>query len=220
MIRTVSTLVLAFSLAACAGGGSEFARAGTGGEMAFERAERARQAGNRGEAITAYRCAAAFGHGYEVAWHALGVTLLDAAAEAGVPPDEAPLFRIEGYEALETAARAGWGASQAELAIRHHQAGNTAEAALWSAIYRTNGREQALGLTRLPQATADAIAANASEAERAAAVEAAADFFPRPLEAGEPGPECSELTAPLRRGRTVDWGEAVRPDVGTSRPGG
>lgn len=221
MIRLAPLLALSLTLAACAGGNRPVhMRAGTGGELAYQRAEQALRAGDRGQAMEAYRCAAAFGAGYEVAWHNLGVTALDAARDSATAPSDAEAFREEGYRALETAANAGWAASQAELAMRHHAAGHTGEAALWSAIYRTNTREQSLGLTRLPEATRDAIAAAATAEERGAAVEAAADFFPRPLPRGEPGPECRELTGPMRRDRETDYSDMIRPDIGVSRPGG
>lgn len=221
MIRLTSLLALSLSLAACAGNGRpEYMRAGTGGEMAYARGERAQRDGDRAAAMLAYRCAAAFGRGYEVAWHDLGVLALDTAEAPETPADAADAFRAEGFTALETAANAGWAASQAELAIRHHRAGNVAEAARWSAIYRTNNRDQALGLTRLPQATSDAIAAAASEAERAAAIEAAADFFPRSLERAEPGPECRDLVSPMRREREIGLEDVIRPDIGAGRPNG
>ncbi|MEN0654309.1 MULTISPECIES: hypothetical protein [Hyphobacterium] len=221
MIRLVPLLALSLSLAACAGSNRpEYMRAGTGGEMAYARGERAQRAGDVATALEAYRCSAAFGRGYEVAWHSLGILALDTAEAPGTLPADAEAFRAEGFAALETAARAGWAASQAELAIRHHRMGHTAEAARWSAIYRTNNRDQALGLTRLPQTTSDAIAANASDAERAAAVEAAADFFPRTLDMTQAGPECSELTSPMRREREINLQDVIQPGVGTSRPTG
>ena len=221
MIRIFPLLALSLSLAACAGGQRpEYMRAGTGGEMAFARAERAQRDGDIATAMQAYRCSAAFGRGYEVAWHDLGVLALNTADAPGTSAADAEAFRAEGFEALEIAANTGWAASQAELAIRHHRMGHTAEAARWSAIYRTNNRDQALGLTRLPQTTSDAIAANASDAERAAAVEAAADFFPRPLDTAQPGPECRELTSPMRREREINLQDVIEPSVGTSRPTG
>ncbi|HAQ34902.1 MAG: hypothetical protein CMF74_17325 [Maricaulis sp.] len=221
MVRIALPLVLVLTLSACAGGGRpDFVRAGTGGEMAYARAANALENGDTATALAAYRCAAAYGPGYEVAWHNLGVTALNAAAAPGVSAEAAEAYRTEGYAALETAANAGWAASQAELATRHLAAGHSAEAARWSAIYRTNNRDQALGLTRLPEATANAIAANASDAERAAAIEAAADFFPRALQRSEPGEGCDALTGAMRREREVNWQDVIQPSVGTSRPTG
>ncbi|MEE2565558.1 hypothetical protein [Hyphobacterium marinum] len=218
---TALSLVMACLLAAgCASGDRDNrrgpgVRAGSPGEMLYAQGRRLADDGNWMDALRAFQCAGQVGPGFEVAWHQAGVMAFNLATDPLVPAEQHADYAAEGFEALEMAARTGWGASQAELAIRHHSAGNTADAAYWAAVYRANAREDVIGLSRLPEATFQDIRARA---DYPAALERAADFFPRSLPRGEPGPDCTDLMRPVRERRELDLG--LQPSVGTSRPRG
>lgn len=190
-------------------------RAGSPGEMLYAQGRRLADEGNWSDAQRAFRCAGQIGPGFEVAWHQAGVMGFNLATDPLVPAEQRAAYEAGGFEALEMAARTGWGASQAELAIRHHSAGHPEDAAYWAAVYRANAREDAIGLSRLPDATYQDIRARA---DYTVALERAADFFPRALPRGEPGPGCAELMRPVREERR--GGFTVSPEAGTSRPRG
>lgn len=217
---TTSLAMLTALLAACASGDGgdrpgPGLRAGSGGEMLYAQGQRLAGEGNWSEAGRAYRCAAQYGSGFEVAWHNAGLMAFHLAADPALDAEQRAVHEAEGFEALEMAARTGWGASQAELALRHHAAGHADEAAYWAAVYRANPREDVIGLSRLPEDSYQDIRARA---DHAAALERAADFFPRVLPRGEPGPHCADLMRPVREPR--EFGLGLSPSVGTSRPRG
>ena len=211
-MRLPLSLALAAVLTACSTGGRDGPgrlRAGSGGELLYAQGQYRAEEGDHIGSLRAFSCAAEYGPGYEVAYHAAGITALDMAVMAVTPEDRrTPLSEI-GYDALERAANAGWAASQAELALRYHRAGRAEDAANWAAIYRSNARDDALGLARIP----DAVFADIRAASDYSAAQARADdFFPQPLARGEPGPECHEMMRPVdRRGR---GGFGVSPDIG------
>ena len=210
------SLALAVILTACSTGGRDGPaplRAGSGGELLYAQGQYLAYEGDYIQSLRAYSCAAEYGPGYEVAWHAAGLMALQLAGMPETPEDRRDALTAIGYDALDTAARTGWAASQAELALRYHDAGREQEAANWAAIYRTNTRDDSLGLERLPDETFLEIR---NAADYPAALTRAADFFPRPLARGEPGPECHELMRPVDSRRSRGFG--VSPDVGSSRP--
>lgn len=216
----LSVLATCTLVAGCASGDRDgrrgpLVRAGSPGEMLYAQGRNLADAGNWAEALRAYRCAGRIGPGFEVAWHQAGMMAFNLATDPLVTTEQRAAYEAEGFQALEMAARTGWGASQAELAVRHHSAGQSAEAAYWAAVYRSNAREDMIGLSRLPEATYQDIRARANYP---AALEQASDFFPRALPRGEPGPDCTDLMRPVRERREFDLG--LQPSVGTSQPRG
>ena len=79
-------------------------------------------------------------------------------------------------------------------------------------MYQSNPRESAIGLERLPTDTFTAIRARS---DYPAALERAADFFPRVLVRGQPGAGCDVFMRPVREEREFDLG--LRPTAGGGR---
>tara|TARA_R110002072_G_scaffold160648_1_gene311936 strand:+ start:558 stop:1244 length:687 start_codon:yes stop_codon:yes gene_type:complete len=151
ILKLSGAIALAALMTACAVDNTEREMAAMGG---FERASYALNTGQNDTAHEGFSCIASRGHGYEVAQHNAGLASLAMAEEPGRSQAEADELRQRGVEELTVAGRAGWPASQAALVEYYAGQGDDDAlimAGVWMWIYRSNNRETALGVQRLPE---------------------------------------------------------------------
>lgn len=168
-------------------------RSGPGASDPFTQARIMARRGDCARAVPILSCLAGNGPGFEAAVHEL------ARCHADLGDGDAALSEFT------RAARAGWAASQAELAGRLAGRGEDAEAAYWAAVYRANARDQAMGIARLPAEAARA-ETRLESAERDRARARAAGFTSVPLETRPETPQCERLRrrSRMREPRLMD----------------
>lgn len=178
--------------------------------------------GRYAEALPALRCVATRGEGFEIAQYLAGYSALRLSRSDETPDVLRADYRVEGFERMTAAARAGWPAAQAGLAEAHFESGTDeaiAEAAYWAAVYRSNPRERMYGLDRLDDAVEARITAHLGETGTEAAEARATRFSITPLTAGDAGPECARYLRVSSEG--IRSGEGSRRGRGGGqRPGG
>ncbi len=217
-------------LTACASPGGPSSR-GPGGMQGgdaggFNTAVRLADQGEYERALPILRCIAGQGSGFEIAQYLAGYSALRLSIAPATPAILRDELRVEGFDRLTLAARAGWPTAQAELAAQF--AATTSEdapvqAAYWAAVYRHNARDRVYGLDRLDNGIETQIAARIDPALVAEIEQIAADFTVEPMGmiAGTPAcaPHLVSAGAGRRTGGRPGSREGGRPP-GQGRGGG
>ncbi|MEC9250456.1 MAG: hypothetical protein VX501_07390 [Pseudomonadota bacterium] len=234
MLRSLTLLASVFALAACSTPGPDHpradrARGGPAGGAAgpasgFTLAARLVDGGQYQPALPILRCVADQGHGYEIAQYLAGYSLLRLANEPNTPEILRPEHRAEGFERLESAARAGWGAAQAELAQVYWEVGSNeaVERGLyWASVYTRNTRDRAYGIDRIPDALEAQLEQAVTRDTHARLQTEATRFVIEPLHARALTPECTRLVQERRtRGAGGQRGQGRAGRGGGRGPGG
>ncbi|WP_417476421.1 hypothetical protein [Maricaulis sp.] len=194
---------------------------GPGREGGFNMAVGLVDEGAYEQALPILRCVAGQGSGFEIAEYLAGFSAVRLAAADATPAIMRDEMRVEGLDRLTRAARAGWPAAQAELAMQY--SGIDSEeaperAAYWAAVYRRNIRDRTYGLDRLDNHVEARISSRMT-AEQSAQIEAeAANFIAEPLTAIATTPACAPWLASPQSGR--QGGRGGNGSGRGERPGG
>lgn len=209
----LKTLLLILPLIATACAGSPDRRGppgGPGGEggnrngraMDYASAAALVDQGEYSRALPVLRCLADRGDGYEIAQYLAGHATIALSEQESTPDILQPELYLEGIDRLDIAARAGWPSAQARLAELYWRAGSEdglSNAAYWSAVYRNNARDRALGVDRLSDHIEREIQSALDADANAAITQSALAFTPEPMPQRETSPECAQLLASGQR---------------------
>lgn len=225
MLRSIAVIAGAIVLAGCSTAGPEARRAermggGAPGPAAgFSQASRLVDHQRYEAALPILRCVAGQGHGYEIAQYLAGYSLIRLADAENTPEIMRPEHMTEGFERLEVAAAAGWGAAQAELAQAYWDVG-TPEALqrglYWTNVYRRNSRDRAYGIDRISDTLEGDLSAAVGSTDRASIQAEAATYSVQPMQAETLTPECAQLV----RDRGAGAGTRQRAQQRSGRGGG
>lgn len=175
-------------------------------------------------ALPILRCVADQGHGYEIAQYLAGYSLLRLADAQSTPEILRPEHLTEGFERLEIAATAGWGAAQAELVQAYWDVGSTEaleRGVYWASVYARNSRDRAYGIDRIPDALEAQLNQAVSHDVRLSLQGQATDFVTEAMQARPLTPECSQLVQERRaRGAGTQRGQRRGGRGGGRGPGG
>lgn len=211
MLRSISVIVSVVLLAACSTSGPEGRRGerraeapgsvGVGPASGFTLASRLVDQERYDAALPILRCVAGQGHGYEIAQYLAGYSLARLADAATTPDIMRPEHLTEGFERLEIAAMAGWGAAQAELARAYWDVGTPeaiARGVFWASVYTRNSRDRAYGIDRISDTLEGNLMAAVSVSERTEIHAQAAAYVVEPMQAEILTPECARLVQERR----------------------
>lgn len=211
MLRQFSVIASLLVVAACSTPGPDQRRAeragggpgqgSAGPASGFTLAARLVDDGRYEAALPILRCVADQVHGYEIAQYLAGYSLLQLADHPATPDILRPEHRTEGFERLESAAAAGWGAAQAELVQAYWTVGSSEaveRGMFWASVYTRNTRDRAYGIDRIPDALEAQLEAAVSRDVREHVQAEATRFALEPLQASPLTPECSRLVQERR----------------------
>lgn len=225
MLRSIAVIAGAIVLAGCSTAGPDARRAermrggALGPAVGFTHASRLVDHQRYEAALPILRCVAGQGHGYEIAQYLAGYSLIRLANAENTPEIMRPEHMTEGFERLEVAAAAGWGAAQAELARAYWDVG-TPEALqrglYWTSVYRRNSRDRAYGIDRISDTLEGDLSAAVGSTDRASIQAEAAIYSIQPMQAEALTPECAQLV----RDRGAGAGTRQRAQQRSGRGGG
>ncbi|SDL61339.1 hypothetical protein [Maricaulis salignorans] len=229
MVRiTVPALAALLLLSACAShdgpsprGRDGIPGGGPGSAGGFNMAVGLVDQGDYEQALPILRCVAGQGSGFEIAEYLAGYSAIQLASAESTPAILRDEMRVEGLDRLTRAARAGWPAAQAELAVQFSRIESEQapeRAAYWAAVYRRNIRDRTYGLDRLDNSVEAQISSRMDGARSAQIETEAASFIAEPLAAIATTPACAPWLGSPRSGRQGGRGRDGS-DRG-ERPGG